>query len=89
MAGGGVHSGQQASPVMPNGWSSQAVGLMHEELPHTALMTSLHAGDIVVCWSPTDPHSHITSRLRAVPGQLVQQQQQQPGYKKPVMIQVG
>lgn len=55
------------------------------QLYHGVLL--LFPGDIVVCWSANDPHSHITSRLRALPGQSVQLQLQQ-GQKKPTIIQV-
>jgi hypothetical protein len=44
-------------------------------------------GDIVVCSSPIDPHSTIVSRLRAVPGQQIQMEQQLRG--KPTHMQVS
>jgi hypothetical protein len=51
------------------------------------VLAAVLAGDIVVCSSPIDPHSTIVSRLRAVPGQHIQMQQQ-PG-SKPAHMQVG
>eukprot|EP00878_Enallax_costatus_P021836 GHUV01023144.1.p1 GENE.GHUV01023144.1~~GHUV01023144.1.p1 ORF type:complete len:170 (+),score=39.37 GHUV01023144.1:1339-1848(+) len=64
--------------------SEDGVWVWAEALP--GVVDRIQPGDIIVCHSPTDPHVHITSRLRALPGQIVQQQQ--PGQKKPTATQV-
>lgn len=45
------------------------------------------SGDVVVCWSPVDPHSTIISRLRALQGDHIEVVWE-PG-AKPVHMQVG